>query len=157
MNSKSPAAKKNKWITIDGVIARGHHVASRKSKEYPRGTIVMQKPFFKKLGLDLSGYKNGTLNVSIAPKRFVMGEAEHAFKKVAWTTLHPPEDFSFSRCVVVFKRKNYEGWIYYPHPETKARHFQNASIVEVIAVEIPGIGYGDAVKLKVKSGEAGVE
>ena len=50
----------------------------------------------------------------------------------------------------------YEGWIYYPHPETKERHFQSRSIVEVIMPFIPGLEYGSAVELDVKVGEVAV-
>ena len=41
----------------------------------------------------------------------------------------------------------YEGWVYYPHPETKKTHFQNPSLVEVISYEIPNIRYGDALEV----------
>jgi len=44
---------------------------------------------------------------------------------------------------VIHKDIEYEGWIYYPHPETKLRHFQNPSLLEVIAYTIPDIKYGD--------------
>ena len=50
-----------------------------------------------------------------------------------WTDLHPPEHFSFSQCRVTFAAVDYHGWIYYPHPETKRRNFQDASLLEVIA------------------------
>jgi hypothetical protein len=59
--------------------------------------------------------------------------------------LHPPETFSFSRCGVTYDEKEYEGWVYYPHPETKKTHFQNPSLVEVITYEIPNIHYGDQI------------
>ena len=47
---------------------------------------------------------------------------------------------------------NYEGWVYYPHPETKLRNFQNPSLLEVIAYPIPGILYGDKVDVAGESG-----
>ena len=34
-----------------------------------------------------------------------------------------------------------------PHPETKLRHFQNPSLLEVIAMPIPGIQYGNALQV----------
>jgi hypothetical protein len=107
----------------------------------------MQKPFFLALGLDLSGYVEGTLNVSIAPRTFAVVSPEITFRRVEWTTLHPPEDFSFSRCRVTFRGVKVEGWVYYPHPETKIRHFQAATMIEVIAPWIAGLTYGVRVTL----------
>ncbi|HNA89813.1 MAG TPA: hypothetical protein PK989_10925 [Anaerolineales bacterium] len=130
---------------------RGHQVASRPSKDYPYSTLEKQKPIFKRLGLDLYEYFNGTLNISIAPLRFEMTAPEITFELVEWTDLHPPETFSFSRCNVIFKENTYPGWVYYPHPETKKNHFQNPSLVEVIASEIPGIQYGDSLLIEVDS------
>ena len=46
----------------------------------------------------------------------------------------------------------YEGWVYYPHLETKLRNFQNPSLLEVIAYPIPGILYGDKVDVAGESG-----
>jgi len=140
---------KTSRIRLSGTLARGHQVASRPSREYPYSSLEKQKPFFKELGLDLNGYYNGTLNISIAPLEFEMTRPEITFELVEWTDLHPPETFSFSRCRVVFKGRKYEGWVYYPHPETKKTHFQNPSLIEVIACKIPDIKYGDAVELEI--------
>ena len=128
---------------------RGHQVASRPSKDYPYSSLEKQKPFFKALGLDLYGYFNGTLNISIAPLTFEMSAPEFTFEHVEWTDLHPPETFSFSRCKVIFNGREYLGWVYYPHPETKKNHFQNPSLIEVIAEEITGIQYGDPIDIVV--------
>lgn len=128
---------------------RGHQVASRPSKDYPYSSLEKQKPYFKALGLDLYEYFNGTLNISIAPLRFDMIRPEFTFELVEWTDLHPPETFSFSRCKVYFKNREYIGWVYYPHPETKKTHFQNSSLIEVITYEIPEIQYGDKLEIDV--------
>ncbi len=141
------------WITIRGVVMRGHRVASQPSDHYPRGTIEMQVPFFKALQLDLSSFYWGTLNVSISPYTYTMRAPAHTFRKVQWTTAHPPEDFSFSACRIIYQGIRYEGWIYYPHPETKERHFQNRSVIEVIARRIPNIEYGDEVEIDVQAEE----
>lgn len=135
------------WVRIRGIIVEGHRVASLPSEQYPYPTLEKQKPYFKERGLDLARFYPGTLNISIAPLRFELLKPKYTFRQVAWTDLHPPEDFSFSPCKVAFRRKEYEGLIYYPHPETKIRHFQNPSLIEVIADYIPGIGYGDEVEL----------
>jgi hypothetical protein len=144
-----------KWIRISGIVDRGHQVASGMASDnpYPNGTIKMQIPFFKERGLDLGSFFQGTLNVSISPNSFEMKLPEYTFRKVAWTTLHPPEDFSFSRCKIIFDNVKYDSWIYYPHPETKIRHFQNPSLIEVIAPPIPKIEYGDQVEIEVNTEE----
>jgi hypothetical protein len=141
---------------LDGIIMRGHRVASRPSKDYPYSTLERQKPFFKALGLDLYEYFNGTLNISIAPLTFEMYSPQFTFELVEWTDLHPPETFSFSHCSVIFKGREYAGWVYYPHPATKKTHFQNPSLIEVITYEIPGIQYGDPVELIINDAEISV-
>jgi hypothetical protein len=137
------------WIRLSGILIRGHQVASRPSAAYPYGALEKQKPHFKERGLDLYPYFNGSLNISIAPLEFEMTQPEFTFPLVEWTDLHPPETFSFSRCRVWFKGKSYDGWVYYPHPETKKTHFQNPSLVEVITYEVVGIQYGDALEVEV--------
>ncbi len=136
-------------MTITGILTQGHQVASRPSAAYPYSSLEKQKPYFKDLGLDLSTYFNGTLNISIAPLEFEMTNPEFTFPLVEWTDLHPPETFSFSRCKVKFEGQEYAGWVYYPHPETKKTHFQNPSLIEVIAGRIPNIKYGDTVEIKI--------
>lgn len=136
-------------------MIQGHRVASGQAADnrYPRGTITMQKPFFKKLGLDLTSCHDGTLNVSILPLRFEMGEPRYTFHRLEWTSLHPPEDFSFSPCVITFHRTSHPGWIYYPHPETKKTHFQSPHVLEILAPFIPGIHYGEEVMIEIDPDE----
>jgi hypothetical protein len=136
-------------MTITGILMQGHQVASRPSAAYPYSSLEKQKPYFKDRGLDLSPYFNGTLNISIAPLEFEMTKPEFTFPLVEWTDLHPPETFSFSRCKVKFEGKEYAGWVYYPHPETKKTHFQNPSLIEVITDEIANIKYGDTLEIEV--------
>ena len=88
---------------VSGVIMAGYRVASGPSKDYPYGTLEKQIPQFRQLGLNLEGFHFGTLNVSIAPATFEMVHPEYTSWQVDWTDLHPPEDFSFSRCTVTFK------------------------------------------------------
>ena len=54
---------------------------------------------------------------------------------------------------MIYKDVEYEGWVYYPHPETKLRHFQDPSLLEVIAYPIPEIKYGDEVQILVDAQE----
>ncbi len=146
----------NEWVILAGEVVPGHQVASRGSDHYPKGTLELQAPFFRERGLDLSGYFSATLNISIAPLTFKLRNAEMHFSGVEWTTKHPPEDFSFSRCRVHFEQTGYEGWIYYPHPETKVRHHQNESLIEVIAPFVAGLSYGARIGLEVQRREVEV-
>ena len=43
------------WIQVKGIVREGYGVASGRSENprFPRGTIEMQKPFFREQGLDL--------------------------------------------------------------------------------------------------------
>lgn len=141
------------WISISGIVVEGYRVASGPSKDYPYGALERQRPLFKARGLDLDGYFNGTLNIDIHPLTFTMLKPQYTFEHVTWTDLHPPETFSFSRCQVIFRELTYAGWVYYPHPETKLRHFQNPSLLEVIALPIPEIRYGEDVQVRVNTEE----
>ena len=144
------------WTLLPGILARGYRVASGPSQDYPYGALDRQRPLFKARGLDLDGYFNGSLNIDIRPATFSMQKPEYTFPLVEWTNLHPPETFSFSRCRVVYREIEYEGWVYYPHPETKRRNFQNPSLLEVIARPIPGIVYGEMLGAWVNTNEIGV-
>jgi len=135
-------------ITLKGTVVQGHQVASRPSNDYPYGTIEKQKPYFKALGLDLDDFYNGTLNISISPNTFEMTNPEITFKNLKWTELNPPETFSFSRCTLIHKGVRYVGWVYYPHSETKVRHFNNPAVIEVLTRYVPDIHYGDEVELE---------
>jgi hypothetical protein len=137
------------WTSIRGVLVEGYRVASGPSKDYPYGALERQRPVFKERGLDLSDYYNGTLNIDIRPHVFRILKPEFTFRNVEWTDLHPPEHFSFSHCRVFFREIEYDGWVYYPHPETKKRNFQNPSLLEVIAHTIPDIQYGDALEVQI--------
>lgn len=135
---------------IGGVVVQGHQIASGKASNspYADGSIVLQTPHFKKLGLDLSGFFPGTLNISIAPKSFEILQPDYQFEQVEWIDGFPPETFSFCKCIVRFNDIVSRGYVYYPHPETKTQHFHNESLIEVICEEVPGIGYGDKVSLE---------
>lgn len=143
------------WKAIAGIVQRGHQVASGQAPDspYPQGSIEIQTPYFQALGLDISSCFKGTLNLSIQPYRFVMRQPAYTFRQVHWTTAHPPENFSFSPCQVVFQAVTYDGFVYYPHPETKARHFQDPSTLEVLASLIPQLQVGDLVELKINLAE----
>ncbi len=153
-----PDKQHKTWISVPGIVARGHQVASGMGADspYPRGSISMQLPFFRALGLDLGAMHPATLNVSIAPLRFALLAPQYAFKAVAWTHLHPPEDFSFSACLLEHLGSHCAGWIYYPHPQTKQTHFQSASTLEILAPRVSGLSYGSSVLLQINPAEIAV-
>ena len=139
---------KPEWLT--GRLCAGHGVASGISKEspYPDGTIRMQYPVFKSLGLDLSGCYFGTLNLDFAPLEVSLSNPDHLFKKVQWTNLHPSETFSFwSVQIKTPQSEVVNGWIYYPHPETKSRHWQPPTTLELLAPRLEGVETGGVIHL----------
>lgn len=138
-------------VEVDGSLVRGHQVASGKGENspYPAGTIEIQTPAFSRLGLDLSLYYPATLNISIAPLTFKMSNPDLSLPNVYWTDAHPPETFSFAHCKVISGGITAHGLIYYPHPETKVRHFQNASVIEVLAPFMPGLKYDMKLKIQI--------
>ena len=124
-------------------LVSGHGVASGDANRdplladspYPEGTIAMQAPLFAERGLDLSPYWPGTLNVSFAPRTVALYNPDFYFPHLLWTSLHPPETFSFWRVVLrrIRSCQDVNGLLYFPHPETKKRHWQPQSVVEVLA------------------------
>ncbi|MEM9945787.1 MAG: hypothetical protein AAF810_06950 [Cyanobacteria bacterium P01_D01_bin.36] len=144
----------NKDVTVEGVIVPGHRVASGQATEspYPKGTIEMQTPHFRALGVDLSGFYPGTLNVSIAPHHFELFPSR-TLHLVKWSPHHSAESFSFASVHLHWRQQSFEGLIYYPRPETKINHFQDPSVIELLMPFISGIMYDDAVILTARSGE----
>jgi hypothetical protein len=142
-------------VRVSAVLRSGYGVASGRAADspYPAGTIALQTPYFQALGLDLTPFFPGTLNLSIAPHTFKIQQPEYTFKQVKWSPAHAAEDFSFSRCRVEFRGVQYASLVYYPHPETKIDHFQDAALLEILAVKIPDIQPGDRVSVDLNSHE----
>lgn len=113
----------------------------------------MQLPYFRALGLDLSGFYLGTVNVSIAPYTFKLEQPQYTFPQVKWHPNYPAETFSFSSCMVEYQDRDVEALVYYPHPESKIGHFQDPSVVEVIAPYLIGVKYDDRLTLKLNPQE----
>ena len=149
----------SRYLVVTGKVIKGHGVASGTGSDntYPESTIAMQTPFFKERGLDLSDYFIGTINVSIAPKKFKMIAPKYHFENVAWTDQIPPETFSFSPCRLDFEHRQYDCLIYYPHPETKVIHAQPPSMLEIIGPKIEGIQNGLEVQLSLNSKEISID
>lgn len=150
------------WQNIDGILLQGHQVASGLAKDspYEAGTIQLQQPHFQRLGLDLSGYFLGTLNISIAPHTFELIKPSHTFPNLKWHPDFEAETFSFAPCqILVSQRPDHEcinGLIYYPHPETKINHFQDPSTLELLAPPIQNLKYGDRLTLRISPNEVAI-
>ena len=140
------------WTAFDACVVPGHRVASGSNgnPRFPGGTLQMQTPFFKALGLDLTAFYRGTVNVSIAPLKYRVVKARHTFRAVKWHPSAQSEDFSFFD--VQLLRAGVEpvaGLIYYPHPETKPEHFQRDDVLELLLPFVEGLAYGATLKLAV--------
>jgi hypothetical protein len=144
---------------ITGVVIPGHRIASGTSetdRRFPRGSIAMQAPHFKRQGLDLTAYFGGdfftgTLNVSIEPQIWEIVKPEYTMRAVRWTDLQPAENFFLSPAALAYRGQSYRAMLYIPDPATKPTHFNPPYIVDVLAVPISGIGYGSEVELSYNS------
>ena len=134
---------------IQGQLVPGHKIASGQNPDspYPDGSIALQIPHFKRLGLDLTTYHPATLNLSIAPARFRLQRADYCFENLQWVAGFHPETFSFVGCEIRWRNTLYPAYVYYPHPETKTRDFHNDGLLEIIAPFIDGVQYGDKLEL----------
>ena len=136
-------------LTIQGTVVKGHQVASGQAINcpYPSGTIAMQSFYFKALGLDLTPYFPGTINLDISPNQFDCTDPTFRFDKVKWAPDVPAENFSFFACRLQVHQLSYSGFVYYPHPETKVQHFQTQSVIELLMPWVEGLKYGHVVKV----------
>ena len=137
-------------------IIQGHRVASglNGNPAFPGGTLRMQAPFFKARGLALAPYYPGTLNVAIAPFRYRVVHAPWTFPLVKWHPVDPAETFSFFHVWRVLPDGGrVAGLVYYPHPETKPKHFQPDDMLELLFPKMDDVAYGTELTLEVDDGE----
>ena len=135
---------------------QGHRVASglNGNPAFPGGTIRMQMPFFKARGLDLAPYYPGTLNVSIAPLRYEVVRAPCTFEDVKWHPVDPAETFSFFHVNRILPDgSRVAGLVYYPHPETKPKHFQPPDMLELMFPKMDDAAYGSELDLEIDEKE----
>ena len=136
-----------------GLLVAGHGVASGQAGDspYPAGTIALQTPHFLAAGLDLSACFPGTLNLAFPGAEWRLIDPSWHIPALRWTDRHPPETFSFwpARLRWTGAVAPVECWIYWPHPETKQRHFQPPDRLEVLAPWIRGIAGVEGLELGV--------
>ena len=137
--------------TYPFIVTRGHQVASGKAKNspYPEGTIALQAPYFKNLGLDLTPYFKGTINAQFACQKVELLKWDLEFNKVTWLTKIPSENFRFAHGNIVYRNEKFPCLIYQPIAETKLEHFQPANTLELLAPKIAGITYGSKATLEI--------
>jgi hypothetical protein len=138
---------------VKGKIIEGHKVASGQADDerFPEGTLKLQWPLFKDLGLELDEYYRGTINVSIAPFCLKPNRPAYTFRQVKWHPDTAPEDFSFFDCRLRVAGTWHTGLIYYPHPETKPEHHQEPTTIEILMPEIRGVTYDMPVRVESES------
>lgn len=133
------------WQSFSARVVPGHRVASGQNgnPRFPGGTLRMQGPYFKALGLDLGAYHPGTLNVSIAPCRYRVVRPRHTFHQVKWHPTEPAEDFSFFDVRLILPDGiRVSGLVYFPHPDTKPEHFQQPDVLEILLPFVEAVDYG---------------
>lgn len=109
----------------------------------------MQLPHFARLGLDLSAYHRGTLNLDISPLTYRLLKPHLTFEQLKWHPVEPAETFSFFDARLLHAAKTHEVLIYFPHPETKPEHFQAPTTLEILAPWIDGLGYETIIQLAI--------
>lgn len=142
-------------LVVKGTLVSGHGVASGKNRDiYPKGSVELQYPFFKELGIDIGECYPGTLNVSIAPRTYEIKKPYRSVQDLLW---YPPrkmsENFDFARCLVQSENFLASGLVYRPDPKTKKVHFDKPEELQIIAGFLPDAGYGDALTVYLHSDE----
>lgn len=135
---------------LPSVVVAGHGVASGRAKQdqFPGGAIRLQTPVFARLGVDLSSYHPATINVDVSPHRVEVTAPRRRLELVEWMVGYPAETFSFVDMEARVDGRQYPALLFYPHPETKPEHFQDPSVLEVLAPYIAGVAVGDAVEVR---------
>jgi len=144
---------------VEGTIIAGHGAASGSGKDprYPQGTLYLQIPYFQQIGIDLSAYYAGTLNVHLGDRTVRVIQPKFKAMGVAWSSHIPPENFFFFDVWATFEGHSYRGLIYMPDPSTKTDHFQDPSMVELLLPKIPGVKEGKSISLKVEDAQIQIQ
>lgn len=137
-------------IVLEGPVVEGLRIASglnRDSNQKLNYTIRRQKPFFIEAGVPGFGYIwEGTINLSIAPKKFKILRPDHEVTCEWFPGII--ETFWLVPARVVHKGWEHFAYIYYPCSSPVKSH--NDTIVELLTEWIPDLHYGDKVSVRVK-------
>jgi hypothetical protein len=148
-----------RWTAwLPGIVVAGHGVASGRAKqdEFPGGAIRLQTPVFACLGVDLTPFHPGTINVDVSPHRVAVTAPRHRLERVEWLDGYPAETFSFVDMEIRVGGTCHDALLFYPHPETKPEHFQDPGVLEVLAAYIDGVAVGDVVEVRLAAGQVEV-
>lgn len=141
-------------------LNQGHRVASglNGNPHFPGGTLLMQQPHFLARGLDIGVFHRGTLNVSIAPLHYRVVKPRLTFHDVQWHPIDPREDFSFFDVRLLRPgQPPVDGLVYFPHPETKPKHFQAPDVLELLFPFVEGLHYGMELTLEIPAEQMLIE
>ncbi len=131
---------------LDGIVVRGHGVASGIGINQDEGSIKKQKRFFDKI-IDWEHFWPGTINVSISPNRYLWKNNKATYEGINWHVDQPKEDFGISKCKITVKGESHDAWAYCPLPKTKTQNLHDPTMIEIIAPKIEGLEYGDKVSV----------
>jgi len=136
---------------LNGVLVKGYQIASGTSPitPYKDGSIKLQKPLFEERGFCMKDLYLATLNIDIPNHEFTIIKPSYHFENLKWEKDFPAETFSIVSCTLVYKKKQYDVYIYYPHVETKSDHIQKKSTLEILSPFVDGITYGDKVEVRI--------
>jgi hypothetical protein len=95
------------------------------------GTIRAQREFFRRAGVDTERLYDGTINVDISPLQFEPIKPSLILRHVRWHPTWAPETFSLFTCKIVVRESEHDGFVYFPHPDTKPTIFPGHHIAEV--------------------------
>ena len=141
-------------VSVTGTVEPGFgHASGTRSQKYPEGTINLQRPYFANLGLDISHCFAGTINLSIAPRRFRIKAPEFVLRNVRWTQRRQAENFFIGRCRIESGGQWVDGFIYCPDPGTKTSTIDNPSHLQLLAPFIPNVSYGTQLRIRLRSAE----
>lgn len=131
-----------------GVVVTGHGVASGVADDarFPDGTIAEQLPAFASAGIPVDGLHHGTINLDL-PFRLEPISPRATVADLVWRTGYPAETFSFFDARLAVGEEIHDVLVYRPHPETKPEFDQPATVVEILAPPLAGIGPGTRASL----------
>jgi hypothetical protein len=134
---------------IMGRVKRGLRLASGLGEPVrgPRliNTIEKQRCFFEEIVPGMEYFYNGTINLDISPLEFRILKQDFEIK-CKWEE-NIEETFWFVESKLQFKKKKYDGMIYYPCP-SETKEYSKNNMFEIIAPFIEYLKYGDKLYIQ---------
>ncbi len=134
-------------VVLEGPVIRGLRIASGLNRDLNQKlnyTIRRQKPFFIEAGVPEFGHIwEGTINLSIAPKKFQILRPDHEVTCEWFPGV--TETFWLVQARLVHNGRERLAYIYYPCPSPVKSH--DDTVVEVLTEWVPNLQYGDQVSV----------